>query len=89
MSELDLELVSTDDLIDELAKRWEGLIVLGTKDLGSNVQYQNRSVLRLQGGTVRCLGLLEDAKMRVFKGMPEEAGLLFDQKDFDGDDHDE
>lgn len=56
MTEDELDLVETDDLIDALARRFAGLVLVTMKDLGET----EGTCVYWRGGRIQAIGLLHE-----------------------------
>jgi hypothetical protein len=70
MSEPDLEVVNTHDLLDELVSRFDAAVFIGVKDLSVE---RNRVEIMWRGEEVRCADLAEAASDLVKRYSREEA----------------
>jgi len=58
---MQVELLSTQDLINELTKRFDSFVLLARKAMGDGYSYQNTDVMRWKGDLVVCQGLCSSA----------------------------
>lgn len=58
----DIDYITSEDMIDELKRRHEAIVIIGLIDLDSDrVSY----MFSHQGGLVKCLGLVEYASTKL------------------------
>ena len=58
---MQVELISTQDLLVELTKRFDSFVVLGRKAMGAGYEFQHTDVMRWKGDLVVCQGLCASA----------------------------
>ena len=63
---MDLELVSTDELFDELKRRFDGMIFHGVKNKYKDSK-EDTFFARWEGGGVLAIGLCEALKKRLLE----------------------
>lgn len=64
----DLELVSTDDLLDEIMKRFDHVVFIGRKDGAEEPNVYHR---RWAGDYHTCIGLSHDMQDRILSDLIE------------------
>jgi hypothetical protein len=64
MSKEDLSFIDTKDLVGELKSRFDGFVAISEKELPGNSEY-DQSDYWLKGGIARCVGLLEQLKVKL------------------------
>lgn len=66
---MDISLVSTDEMLDELSKRFDALVVCGIKNLTD----KNDSMVRhYSGNTMCCLGAIQVLNDCVLQGLYDQ-----------------
>ena len=79
---MQVELISTQDLLVELTKRFDSFVMLGRKDMGGGHDFQHTDFMRWKGDLVVCQGLcasavisIEDAKNSTAQPVDPEDSL--------------
>jgi len=60
----DLELISTDDLLAEVSKRYSHFVFTGIQEYNED---QNQTCVIYTGDLLKCMGILDYAKWRIIR----------------------
>lgn len=76
---------STDEMIDELGRRSDCVVVTSLKDLGKDTEERR---MEWRGSSITALGLAEYARHRLKRSLDGAASVVVDEDDDEGTEFD-